>query len=117
LKVSVGRNKQQDVNRADYNETAGVETPVQPELPACAEHVWHWWWELNARRPPGFDSLAPITYGEIDHWISLTRKRVTTREINWLTQMDNAWMTAIATERKDRSDRDREEAERNKGRT
>jgi hypothetical protein len=115
LKISVGRNEQKEVTRADYNEAAGAETPLQPELPMCAEHVWHWWWELNARRPPGFESLTPFSFSEINHWISLTGKRVTVREIGWLTQMDDAWMHAISTERKDRIERDKEEANRNKG--
>jgi hypothetical protein len=82
----------------------------------CGEHVWAWWWELNARRPPGFESLAPLSYGEIHSWILLLGKRVATEEIRWLIQMDNAWMHSIAEERKARRERDKEEADRNKGR-
>jgi len=81
-------------------------------VPECGEHVWHWWWELNSRRPPGFDSLAPISYSEIINWLYLTRRYVSPEEIGWLVQMDNAWMTAIAEERKARSEREQEEAER-----
>ena len=33
-------------------------------------------------------------------------------EIGWLIQMDNAWMAAIADERKARSDREKEESDR-----
>ena len=101
-----------EVTRKEYNEQAGAETPEQPSVPACGEHVWRWWWELNTRRPPGFDNLAPISYGEIYAWILLLGKYVSPEEIGWLVQMDNAWMTAIAEERKARQEREREEADR-----
>lgn len=90
----------------------GVEVPPQPEIPVCADHVWHWWWELNARRAPGFDNLAPISYAEIHSWILLTGRYVRPEEITWLVQMDNAWLGAIADERKARQERDKEESER-----
>jgi len=111
-KVSVGRNEQKEVTRAEYNEVAGAETPEQPDVPMYAEHVWKWWWELNARRPPGFENLAPISYTEIRSWIKLTGVQVAYEEINWLIAMDNAWMAAIADERKARSERDKEQSER-----
>jgi hypothetical protein len=105
-----------EVTRKVYNEQAGVETPRQPSIPECAAHVWGWWFELNARRGPGFDSLAPISYSEIKNWILLTGKLVTYEEIAWLVAMDNAWLLAIAEERRARSEREKEEAEIRKGR-
>jgi len=89
--------------------------PDQPEIPQCAQHVWEWWWELNTRRPPGFDSLAPISYSEIISWLYLTGRYVSPEEIGWLIQMDNAWMNSIAEERKARTEREKEEAELKQG--
>ena len=74
----------------------------------CAQDVWDWWWELNARRIPGVDNLAPITYTEITQLLLLTRRIVAPEEINWLIQMDNAWLTAISEERRAKHDRDKE---------
>jgi hypothetical protein len=85
-----------------------------PEIPDCAQHVWEWWWELNTRRPPGFDSLAPLSYGEIQAWLFLSGRFVAPEEVKWLIDMDNAWLTAVATEREARREREREEAERKK---
>jgi len=83
-------------------------------VPPCGEHVWKWWWELNSRRPPGFESLAPLSFTEIRSWVELFGKLVTPEEIGWLVQMDNAWLRAISEERKAKRERDKEEAERNK---
>ena len=105
----------QEVTRLEYNQQAGAETPEQPEVPLCAEHVWQWWWELNARRAPGFDNLAPLSYSEICAWLALTCKLVTPEEIGWLIAMDNAWLTAISEERKAKHERDKEESERKSG--
>lgn len=104
-----------EVTRQEYNEQAGAETPPQPEIPVCGEHVWQWWWELNARRPPGFENLAPFSYTEIYNWILLTGLSVSYRDIRWLVAMDNAWLEAIANEKEDRRRREKEEAELNKG--
>lgn len=69
---------------------------------------------MNGRRPPGFDSLAPLSYSEIYHSILLTGRSATYRDIRWLIQMDNAWLEQIARERTDRREREREQAEREK---
>ncbi|MGH8033828.1 MAG: phage tail assembly chaperone [Lysobacterales bacterium] len=103
-----------EVTRLEYNTQAGVESPAQPELPACAEHVWFWWWELNDRRAPGFESLAPLTYAEIHHWILLTGKLLGPEEIRWLIAMDDAWLSTISEERAARQERDKEAAEQAK---
>ena len=78
----------------------------------CAQHVWDWWWHLNSRRAPGFENLAPISYSEIQCWLSLTKKLVAPEEIDWLVTMDNAWLMAISEERKAKHEREKEEANR-----
>lgn len=103
-----------EVTRHEYNTQAGVETPAQPEVPFCALHVWGYWWELNARRPPGFESIAPFSFTEIHFWQAATGRSLDTAEITWLIAMDDAWLDEIAKERKARNEREKEEAERNK---
>lgn len=103
-----------EVTRLQYNEQAGADTPDQPDVPACAEHVYDWWWELNARRAPGFDYSVPLSYAEIGHWRELTGKLIDDVEIRWLVTMDDAWLEQIAVERKARQDKEDEERERKK---
>ena len=114
--VSVSRDTKEKVTRAEYNAAAGVDTPEMPDIPECAIHVWQWWWELNARRPPGFEALAPISFSEISAWIMLTGRLVSPEEIRWLIQMDNAWLEVIASERAAKRERDEEKAELEKAR-
>ena len=103
-----------EVTRIDYNEHANAETPEQPTVPICAQHVYDWWWELNARRGPGFDTLAPLTYGEVAFWARLTGRQhiVTPVEVRWLMTADDAWLRTIAEERKGKQDREKEKVER-----
>lgn len=96
-----------EVTRREFNAQAGVATPKQPSVPACAQHVWDWWWELNARRGPGFETIAPITYSDLYHWLLLTGKYVMPEEIDWLIQLDNAWLAIIIEERDARQERER----------
>ena len=103
-----------EVTRLDYNLQAGVESPDQPAIPLTGEHVWHYWWELNSRRQPGFDTLAPLTYMEIESWMRLTGKQLDPVEIRWLTQMDDSWLATISQEQADKRDREKQD-QANKG--
>jgi hypothetical protein len=99
---------QVEVTRAEYNESFGVEVPEVPEIPDAVSHVWDWWWELNARRAPGGESVAPITFSEIYHWSSLTRTQITPSEIGMMIQMDDAYLRSVAEERKEQRARNRD---------
>lgn len=57
----------------------------------------------------------PLSYTEIQSWLALTCRLVAPEEIGWLIAMDDAWLHAIAEERRARQERDKEEAERNRG--
>lgn len=102
-----GKDGDVEVTRAEFNIAFGAEnkTPDVPEVPDIVEHVWTWWWQLNSRRAPGFDAMAPITYSEIYHWSTLTRTQITPNEINMLIQMDDAYIQAVNVERKEQRDR------------
>lgn len=102
----MGKNGQVEVTRFEYNAAFGVESPDEPEVPGAVTHVWDWWWHLNARRLPGFDAMAPITYSDIYYWSTLTRIQITPDEITMLIQMDNAYLQAVGEERKEQHNRD-----------
>lgn len=104
------------LTRLQYNENAGAESPLQPIVPLCAQHVWDWWWEeLNPRRGRGFDLPEPIPFSEIKSWIYLLQIRTTPEEIRWLTKMDNAYLEQYGSEKSDKSDRERERADMKAG--
>ena len=103
----LSKNGQADATRAEYNAAFGVESPDLPPIPDMVQHVWEWWWQLNARRQPGFDSMTPLSYSEIYHWSALTRTQVTTTEIDIVVRLDDAYLRAVAIERKEQRDRDR----------
>jgi len=104
-----GKDGQIEVTRAEWMAAFGVEDkiPEPPVIPDAVMHVWEWFWKLNARRVPGFDSMAPLTYSEIYHWSALTRTQIATQEINMLIQMDDVYLQAISAERKEQRDRDK----------
>lgn len=99
------------MTRAEYNAAFHMETPPKPDLPMEAIDAWNWWNELNSRRPPGFDSIAPISYTELIHWIVLSGNHVSREEISWILDMDNAWIAAVSRERREQRERNEEERE------
>lgn len=108
---AAGPGGSQDVTYAEYMEAFGMEPPDPPAIPPAGEHIWALWWQLNDRRPPGFDQLCPISYTEISHWLQLTGQHLAPEEIQWLTDMDNAWIAAVAEQRREKQEREKAKAE------
>lgn len=101
----IGREGNVEVTREEYNAAFGVDSPDAPEVPDIVSHVWDWWWKLNARRAPGFDAMAPITYDDIYKWSAITRTPITPSEVDMLIQMDDAYLLAVGIERKGQRDK------------
>ena len=78
-------------------------------------HVWDWWWELNARREPGFETLSPLQYSEISHWMILTGRHPDIVEIGWMMRMDDKWLYTVSQEKKAKQEREKELADLNNG--
>ena len=51
--------------------------------------------------------MSPLSYSEIYHWSALTRTQITPDEINMLMQLDDAYLAAVNTERKEQRERDK----------
>ena len=104
---TLSKDGQVDVTRAEYNEGFGVETPEAPDIPDAGLHIWEWWWKLNSRRVTYSEVQAPLTYSEIYHWSILTRTQISPSEIDVLMIMDDAYLGAVADERKDQRARNK----------
>jgi hypothetical protein len=97
-----------EVTRAEFNEAFGAYTPEEPFVPL--EHVWNWFWLLNARRQPGFESPSPITYEQVHSWSVLTRTIITPSEVELLMAMDDVFLEQVSIERKGKRERDESES-------
>lgn len=80
---------------AEEWESFGVPLDDEPELPYGSGYLLEWFYQLNARRPPGFDSPAAIPYSEIEAWARLTDSNPRPHEVDALTAMDSAFLEAV----------------------
>lgn len=81
-------------------ERFGLGDQVQePEIPDEGEHVWLWFWSLNHRRQHGMNGPQPLTYAEIASWSRMTGEILLREELAILTDMDDAYLSALAEER------------------
>jgi len=71
----------------------------EPEIPDEGEHLWAWFWHLSGRRQQGMSSPQPLTYEEIAYWSRLTGEILLREEITIITDMDDAYLEALAKER------------------
>lgn len=81
-------------------ERFGREGLIQyPEIPEEGESLWTAFWSLNRRRPQGMNSPQPLSYLEIASWSHLTGELLLREEITIITDMDDAYLEALAKER------------------
>jgi hypothetical protein len=74
----------------------GEELPQEPEIPPYGVKWWDVFWKLHARRRPGFEFPAPLSYGDIQTFSLLTQTRITPDDVDILTRMDDAYLSAVA---------------------
>lgn len=75
-------------------------TPEAPEIPDQVEHVWNWFWEISGQRSSGMADAEPIAWRDISEWSRLTGNSLHPEELRMLIEMDAAFRSALADERK-----------------
>jgi hypothetical protein len=68
----------------------------EPEIPPAGEHLWIWFWEINAGRGSTGWGPAPLSYQEIDAWARLSGCDLRPWEVRVLKSMDGAFLAAAA---------------------
>lgn len=87
------------ITRRELNERFGQsdKTPdIEP--PDEGEHLWEWFWGLSSRRQQGMNGPQPLSYQEIAIWSRLTGTILLREELAALSQMDAAYLNAVAEE-------------------
>lgn len=77
--------------RRQRNERFGVETP-EVDVPAEAEHVWRWFWDLSARRRTGPEALG---FADLAAWQALMHIDLLPLEAGMLVAMDDKYLAAV----------------------
>lgn len=81
-------------------ESAGEPLFEEPEVPSAGEHLWFWFWDLDAVRGHDMGSPEPLTYTEILAWAGLRRFGPEPWETEALRQMDVAYRIAATPKQK-----------------
>jgi len=92
------------------NDHLGVEYDPEPEIPEGFDHLWSFWWQLNSRRQPGFESVTPISWTEICSWAVLTGTQIMPEEVALLVRMDDEFLSVVAEERKAQREREKDQS-------
>lgn len=95
-----------EVTREELNDHMQVEFDPEPPIPEVGADAWRWWWDLNNRRNPGFEGVAPITFSDVTAWLALTGIMASREEIRWIFMMDDAFISKVSEERKAKREAD-----------
>lgn len=71
----------------------------EPDVPEAGEHVWAWFWELDAGRSSNGFGANPIGYPDIAYWSALTDARPSFDEARMLRAMDATMLRELAKKR------------------
>lgn len=77
---------------------------MSPDL----EYLIEWFWDLNDGRSQGFNGPNPLSMTEISNWSALTGTIIRREEVSIIRDMDAAYLSAIAKEQAEASERARE---------
>ncbi|WP_425358759.1 phage tail assembly chaperone [Aminobacter aminovorans] len=69
------------------------------------EYLLEWFWDISAGRSHGFSGPNPLSMTEIANWSTLTGTVVRREELSILRAMDGAFMSAIAKEQAEVTER------------
>lgn len=72
----------------------------EPDVPDAGDHLWEWFWSLDAARPSNGFGANPITYSEIEAWARLVDAEPSPDEVRVIKAMDGAMLAELA-KRKD----------------
>ena len=101
--------------RRQRNEKFGMgDRNVEVSVPVDGAHIWNWFWELDAFRPP-VEGIAPLNYSIVADWASGTGNLMTRDEAKAIMAMDKAYRVALSDEIRANTERARMEAERKNG--
>jgi hypothetical protein len=64
----------------------------------AGEHIWNWFWQLDAGREETLSGLARISHRQIESWRALTGNVVRDHEMQIILAMDRARSEASAPE-------------------
>lgn len=70
----------------------------EAEVPEAGDHLWAWFWRLNARRQHADGSPQPISHSEIKAWRENTGFVLCPEEVDVLTEMDSAFIAESVSE-------------------
>lgn len=76
--------------------------PEEPEVPEYLFYILEWFWQISGRRKSGLSGAEPIGYAEIACWRDLMQCDPTAQEVRVLLDMDDAYMDALAEERREK---------------
>lgn len=77
-------------NLQSAEEQTGKRLIDEPEPPLAGQHLWDWFWQLDAARGGGMSGPLPLTFPDIQAWAKLLRLDVEPWEVVALRAMDNA---------------------------
>lgn len=76
-------------------------------IPRGCEHYVSWFWDLSSLRKWGEAGPEPVTPDLLMGWTALTGVKMSRQDVSILRQMDDAFRSAVARERKEQMDRER----------
>lgn len=61
-----------------------------------SEHILQWFYQLSARRRPGFSGPSALNFSDIKAWSELTGTLTRPDEIEAILAMDSAYLEAVS---------------------
>lgn len=65
---------------------------IGPQFPTLVSHIWSAFVSLSSTRTAGFSGPNPITYPDIQAWLTLTNQVLSPRDIEAIKLLDSTYL-------------------------
>lgn len=87
-----GISKREHLEQVERQTGKTPEELIGPQFPMSVSYIWSAFLALNSARTVGFSGPNPLTYTEIQAWLTLTNQHLSSRDIEAIKKLDIVYL-------------------------
>jgi len=87
-----GISKREHLEQVERQTGKSPEELIGPQFPMSVSYIWSAFLALNSARTVGFSGPNPLTYTEIQAWLTLTNQHLSSRDIEAIKKLDIVYL-------------------------
>ena len=87
-----GTSKREHLEQVERQTGKTPEELIGPQFPTTVSYIWSAFLALSSARTSGFSGPNPLTYTEIQAWLNLTNRHLSSRDVEAIKRLDVVYL-------------------------